>query len=246
MGKPFIEKRIFVKRIILMVIRNLLHIPKWMTKLIIYGKSKKYSEQMKYSLLKEIILHANKSGNVTIESYGLENIPKENGFIIFPNHQGLFDVLIFLESCPNPFSVVMKKEVANIPFLKQVFAVMDAKSIDREDIRQSMKVIMQMTKEVKEGRNYIIFAEGTRSKDNSLLDFKGGSFKSAINAKCPIVPVAIIDSYKAFDTNSIKPLTVQIHYLEPLYYEDYKEMKSLKIAEYVKNEIQKTIKEYEK
>ena len=51
-----------------------------------------------------------------------------------------------------------------------------------------------------------------------------------MNAKCPIVPVALIDSYKAFDTGSIKKLTVQVHYLKPLY-DDYKAMKSSEIAE---------------
>ena len=62
-------------------------------------------------------------------------------------------------------------------------------------------------------RIFLIFAEGTRSrKGNQLLDFKGGSFKSATNAKCPIVHIALIDSFKAFDTNSTKKLNVQIHF----------------------------------
>ena len=54
-----------------------------------------------------------------------------------------------------------------------------------------------------------------------------------MNAKCPIVPVALIDSYKAFDTGSIRKLTVQIHYLKPLYYDDYKGLKSTEISEKV-------------
>ena len=59
----------------------------------------------------------------------------------------------------------------------------------------------QCHKEVKNGRNYLIFAEGTRSKHgNHPQEFKGGSFKAAMKAKCPIVPVALIDTYKAFDT----------------------------------------------
>ena len=107
-----------------------------------------------------------------------------------------------------------------------------------------MKVIKQMSVEVKEGRNYVIFAEGTRSRNgNEILEFKSGSFKSAMMAKCPIVPVAIIDSYKAFDSHSIKKLTVQIHYLTPLYYEDYKDMKSHEIGAYVEKVIAQTIKE---
>jgi 1-acyl-sn-glycerol-3-phosphate acyltransferase len=66
-----------------------------------------------------------------------------------------------------------------------------------------------------------------------------------MNAKCPIVPVALVDSFKAFDTNSIKKLTVQIHYLPPLYYEEYKGMKSTEIAELVSSRIQQTVWENE-
>jgi uncharacterized BrkB/YihY/UPF0761 family membrane protein len=81
--------------------------------------------------------------------------------------------------------------------LKQVIQLLQAEIIDREDIRQSMQVIMNMTRRVKNGENFLIFAEGTRSRNgNRLLEFKGGSFKSAMNAKCPIVPVALIDSFK--------------------------------------------------
>lgn len=124
--------------------------------------------------------------------------------------------------------------------------MLQAEIIDREDIRQSMQVIMNMTRRVKNGENFVIFAEGTRSRNgNKLLEFKGGSFKSAMNAKCPIVPVALIDSYQAFDTNSMKRLTVQIHYLKPLYYEDYKDMKSTEIASLVASRIKETINSYE-
>lgn len=233
-----------MKRIILMVIKYLYIVPFWILKISKYGKSEKYSEEQRYGLLHKITTKVNRAGRVTIQSHGSENLPEKNGYILFPNHQGLFDVLIFLESHERPFRFVIKKELENTFLLKQIIRLLNAQTIDRDDIRQSMKVIMQMTKEVKEGHNYIIFAEGTRSKNNSLLDFKGGSFKSAINAKCPIVPVAIIDSYKAFDTSSIKKLTVQIFYLKPLYYDEYKDMNSIEIASYVRTEIRKKIEEF--
>ena len=204
----------------------------------------KYTEEEHYKMLRYITYRANKGGNVIIDVHGQENIPKENGFMFFPNHQGMYDVLAIIDACPKPFSVVAKKEVANVPFLKQVFACMKAYMLDREDVRQAMEVIINVTKEVKKGRNYLIFAEGTRSKKgNQIQDFKGGSFKSATKARCPIVPVALIDSFKPFDTNSITPVTVQVHFLEPLLYEEYKDMKTNEIAETVKERIQNKINE---
>lgn len=210
-----------MKRILMMVLRNLLFVPYGWFKLCYYASHvEKYTEEERYALLQYIDRRANWGGRITIDAHGVENIPDKDGFMFFPNHQGLYDVLAIIQACPRPFSVVMKKEVQDIPFLKQVFACMKAIAIDREDIRQSMKVIQQVTKEVKSGRNYLIFAEGTRSKrGNKLGEFKGGSFKSAMKAQCPIIPVALIDSYKSFDTSSIAKLTVQVHFLKPIPYD---------------------------
>lgn len=226
-----------------MVLHNLLFVPFWFAQLCLYGrKGDRHTEQERFALLKKITVNANKGGRVRIQSTGEENLPKKDGFILYPNHQGLYDVLAFVESCDHPFSVVMKKEVQNVPFLKQVFAVMRAKAIDREDVRQAMSVILEVTKEVRQGRNYLIFAEGTRSKEgNKVQEFKGGSFKAAMKAKCPIVPVAVVDAYKPFDTHSTQPVTVQVHYLTPMYYDDYKDMKSTEIAALVKERIQHAI-----
>ena len=234
-----------MKRIIMMVLRNLPFIPMAWFKLCWYASHvDNYTEGERYALLKMIDRRANKGGNITIDAHGVENIPEESGFIFYPNHQGMYDVLAIMAPCPVPFSVVAKKEVGEVPFLKQVFACMKAYMLDREDVRQAMEVIVNVTKEVKKGRTYLIFAEGTRSKKgNQIQDFKGGSFKSATKARCPIVPVALIDSFKPFDTNSITPVTVQVHFLEPLLYEEYKDMKTNEIAETVKERIQNKINE---
>lgn len=234
-----------MKRIIMMVFRNLFLVPYMWIRLCYHASHvDKYKEEQHYELLKYITHRANKGGNVTIDAYGVENIPDENGFMFFPNHQGLYDVLAILDVCPKPFSVVAKKEIANIQFLKQVFACMKAYMIDRDDIKQSLQVIINVTNEVKKGRNYLIFPEGTRSKNgNELLEFKGGSFKAATKAKCPIIPVALIDSFKPFDINTTSQVTVQVHFLKPLYYEDYKDMNTKEIAALVRERIQSTIRE---
>ena len=236
-----------MKRILLMVAYNILLVPVFWFKLCYYAKHvDKYTEEERYELLRFIDRRAIKGGRIVIDIHGQENYPKESGFMMFPNHQGLFDVLAIMQTCEKPFSVVMKKEVQNIPFLKQVFACMKAYAIDREDVRQSMKVIQQVAKEVQAGRNYLIFPEGTRTKNpNTVHEFKGGSFKSATKAKCPIVPIALIDSYKSFDTKSIERIKVQVHILKPMLYEEYKDMKTVEIAAEVKKRIEAVIAENE-
>ena len=232
-------------RIALMVIRLILKVPYYFFLIWRCGVSDKISYEEAFETIKKVTKKANHAGRVTIEAFGLENIPKEDGFIFFPNHQGLFDVLVFLDSCPRPFSFVAKKEAGNLILLKQVIKALGAYPMDRDDIRQSMKVINAVAEDVKSGKNFLIFPEGTRSKlGNKMLEFKGGSFKSATKAKCPIVPCALIDSFKPFDERNIHPVKVKIIYMEPLYYEEYKGMKTVEITEEVKTRIEKTIEKY--
>lgn len=237
-----------MERILLMVIRNIFIVPyMWIKLYYRAAHADKFTDEQHNEFFKFIIKRANKSGNVKVNYYGQENIPTENGFMFFPNHQGMYDALAILYGCKNPLSLVYKIELKDIPFIKQIAKCMKAFFIDRDDVRQSMKVIINVSNEVEKGRNYIIFPEGTRAKEgNKLGEFKGGSFKAATKAKCPIVPVALIDCFRPFDSHSIKRTDVQVHYLKPMYYEEYKDMKTTEIAEEVKRRIQNTIEEYKK
>ena len=232
-----------MERILLMVLRLLPHVPGWAFKLWTWAGNDKHSLEEKYALLQMITRNACRAGRVTIEAYGIENIPENPGFIFFPNHQGFFDVLTFLATCPQPFSLVMKKEAANWLLVKQVRLLLKALPLDRESMQDAVRVINEMTERVKNGENFLIFPEGTRSRNgNEMQEFKGGSFKSAKRARCPIVPVALIDSFKPFDTHSIRPVTVQIHYLPPIPCEEYKDMRTMEIARMVHDQIEAVVK----
>ena len=235
-----------MNRIAWMVFRSLPFVPIWFYKICRYGSTKdRHTEQERYDFLRSIVKNVNRSGRVTVEIHGCSNIPDENGFILFPNHQGLFDVLAIIDGCPKPFGVVIKKEAADIILVKQVVRLLGGISIDRENIRESLQVIKTVTEEVKKKRNFLIFPEGTRSRNgNELLPFKGGAFKSAVYAKCPIVPAAVINSYQAFDRHSIRKMTAKVCYLKPLYYEEYKDMKTKEIAQIVSERIREAIKEH--
>ncbi len=230
-------------RIALMVLRSIYRIPFYMTNICRYGREEDtHTEQERYDYLRMIVKKVNNAGRVNVEGYGMENIPKKEGFILFPNHQGLFDSLAIIETCSHPFGIVIKKEAAGLILVKQVIALLRGIAVDRNDMKDSVRMIKKVTEEVKQGRNYLIFAEGTRSKDgNQILPFKGGTFKSAMNARCPIVPVALIDSFKPFDYPSIRRERVQVHYLPPIYPDQYMGLKSTEIADIVHNKIQEII-----
>ena len=235
-----------MNRIVLMVLRNLLAVPPAYAKLYRYAKhTDEYPEEEKYRHIQYILKRAVKTGNIDLQVTGQENIPAEGGFLMYGNHQGMFDILAVVASCDTTLAAVFKKELSNIFFLKEVIACTKSFAMDRDDVRQSMEVIINVTKEVQNGRHYLIFPEGTRSKKgHEMLEFHSGSFKCALKAKCPIIPIAIIDSYKVLDQKGCKPVTVQIHYLDPIPYEEYQGMKTVELSALVKGRIQEAIDKY--
>lgn len=231
-------------RIVMMCLRNLILVPPAYIKLCHYAKhTDKYPELTKYRHIQYIFKRAVKSGNVDLQVFGQENIPTENGFTMYSNHQGMFDILAIPATCDQPLGGVLKKELKDIPFIKQVIACTKSFPMDREDVRASMEVILAATKEVANGRNYLIFPEGTRSKNgNQMREFHAGSFKIAMKAKAPILPVALIDCYKVFDQKGCKPVSMQIHYLPVIPYEEYKDMKTPELAQMVHDRIEACVK----
>jgi len=234
-----------MNRIVLMVLRNIWKVPHAYWKLCRYAKhTEKYSEIEKYAHIQYIMKTAVESGNIDLKVTGLENIPQEDGFLMYSNHQGMFDIMALAATCEKPWAAVLKKELYNIPFMKQIVDCTKSFPMDREDIKQSMGVIMSVIKEVKNGRNYLIFPEGTRSKKgNDMLEFHSGSFKCALKSKCPVIPIALVDCFKVLDQKGSKPVSIQLHYLEPILYEEYKDMNTTQLANLVKERIKKKINE---
>ena len=239
-----------MNRIALMVLRNILKVPAAYSKLCRYAKNpEQYTEAEMYGHIQYILQQAIKGGNVNVEVHGKENIPAENGFLLTSNHQGMFDVLAIVANCDNPMGGVYKIELDNkgkgIPLIKEIIRCTNSFAMDRNDVRQSLTVIQNVTEELKKGRNYLIFPEGTRSKNgNHMGEFHGGSFRCAVKAKAPILPIAVIDCHRILDEKGSQPMTCQVHFLKPICYEEYKDLKTVELADLVKSRIQETIDTY--
>lgn len=228
-----------MNRLARIILFNLHKIPGAYYKLCRYAKHpERYPEEQMWAHIRYTLSLVTNAANVDLQVTGLENIPSQGGFMLYGNHQGMFDVVAIGSTCPAPLAIVYKKELRQVPFLKQIYACTNSFAMDREDVRQSLTVIQNVTAEVMKGRNYVIFPEGTRSrKGNEMNEFHGGSFRAAVKAKCPIVPMALVDSFKPLDSKGSAPVTVQLHYLPPIAYEEYQGMKTTELAELVKSRI---------
>lgn len=206
----------------------------------------KYSESRRYHLVRHAIDLMKRTGRIHTKGYGLENLPREGGYVMVPNHQGKYDVLGIMHVHKEPCSFVMDKNKSNTILVREIVDLVQGKRLDKNDVRQAIQVINDMAREVSEGKKYIIFPEGEYefNNKNRMGTFKPGSFKAAVKAKAPIVPVALIDSYKVFNSFTLGKVITQVHFLKPLFYEDYASKKTAEIAEIVKGRIAEVVEQY--
>ena len=164
-----------------------------------------------------------KIAGTKITVIGKENMPDEAALYV-GNHRSFFDILIMYVQCKDLTGFVAKDSMGNIPSLRVWMRYVYCLFLDRKDIKQGMKTILQAIEYVKQGVSIAIFPEGTRNtgEELSMLPFKEGSFKIALKTGCPIVPVAINNSAEIFENHlpKLKKTHVVIEYGKPIYPKD--------------------------
>lgn len=205
----------------------------------------RYSDEDCHELSRVMIRKVAKTSRITTSVSGLENIPEEGGFVLFSNHQSKFDALGIMDAMPRPCRVLMDLKRSKLPLANEYVALIKGKRLDRSNIRQQVTCIREMSEEVAAGKVYLIFPEGGYTKDqtNVMGTFYGGCFKTAIRAKAPVVPVALVDSWKTFGRNSLKKVQVQVHFLPPIPYEAYQHMTTVELARTVQGRIADKLRE---
>ncbi|MDE7314053.1 MAG: 1-acyl-sn-glycerol-3-phosphate acyltransferase [Eubacterium sp.] len=234
-------------RFLYVIVMNLFRAPFMITRMRYEADHpEKFSEKQRYELDQRAVRIMCHTGKIRTVCYGKENLPKEGGYIMYPNHQGKFDALAIILCHEAPCSVVMDIKKSKSILVREFIDLIQGKRLDKTDVRQAMKVIREVANEVKEGKRYILFPEGgyERNRKNQVGDFKPGSFKSATMSKAPIIPVALIDSFRVFNGMNVMPVTAQVHFLKPIAYEEYYGMKTQEIANLVKARIEDKIAEY--
>ncbi len=202
----------------------------------------RYSEEERYKMARKCIRIMMRYGRIQTESFGQELLPEDGGYVMYSNHQGKYDTLGIMSSHPKPCTIVIDAYRSKLPITDSFIELVQGSRLDKTDMRKQLKTILQIADEVKNGRRYIIFPEGGYDHNkNELQDFMAGSFKCATKARAPIVPVAIIDSYKPFGVNSLRKVKTQVHFLEPILFEEYGKMTTAEIAGMVKDRIASAI-----
>jgi 1-acyl-sn-glycerol-3-phosphate acyltransferase len=198
----------------------------------------KYNERDCYRAGLRLVNMIKRRGRISTHVTGQENLPEQGGYIMYANHQGKYDALGILSSHTEPCTIVMDKETSESLINNLFINLIKGKRLDKKDPRQQVRIIQEISAEINQGRRYLLFPEGGYTDNhNRLQEFHSGSFKIPIMTKCPIIPVVIFDSYRAFSKNSLRRIKTQVHYLAPIYYEEYGNMKTKELCDLVYNRI---------
>lgn len=175
---------------------------------------------------------------VKVITKGEERIPKDTAVLYVGNHRSYFDVILTYVRVPRPTGYIAKKEMEKAPLLSNWMRNLHCLFLDRHDVKQGMKVILEAIEKVKSGISIAIFPEGTRNRQpDCLLPFHNGSFKIAEKGDVPIIPMSIVNTGAIWEDHlpKIKKATVIIEYCDPIYVKDLDKEDRKDLGKYVGN-----------
>lgn len=131
-----------------------------------------------------------------IELRGIDNLPPTDEAVLFVgNHRSFFDILVTYAYLDRPLGYVAKDSLKKAPILNIWMDFIHCLYLNRTDLKQGMKTILEGANQIKSGTSVFIFPEGTRGHtEGQMAPFKEGSLKMAQKAKCKIVPIALTNT----------------------------------------------------
>ena len=177
---------------------------------------------------------------------GKENIPQDGPVLFVGNHRSYFDILIYHEAIGKPLGFLAKKEMEKIPLLSTWMKNLYCLFLDRDNMREGLKTILQAIDYVKNGISICIFPEGTRNngEELSMLPFRDGALKIAEKTGCAIIPISMNNTADIFEAHfpRVKKVHVVIEYGKPIYPKQLHKETRKHLVIYCNDLIQDTIK----
>lgn len=147
---------------------------------------------------------------VKVRVEGLANLEAGKSYIFAANHQSQFDIFCLQGYFPWDFRWLAKKELFQIPIFGPALRRSGNIPVDRDSGRRAMQSLAEAAERIKGGTSVVIFPEGTRSADGTLLPFKAGGMVIAIKAGVGVVPMAICGSRHVLPKGSLVPRSGEV------------------------------------
>lgn len=145
--------------------------------------------------------------HVGFEIRGLEHLPKDRAVIIACKHQSAFETVgLFFSILPYPV-YVLKADLDKIPFWRILSQKAGALSVQRSQGSSALKNMLKEARQfAKQGRSFVIFPEGTRTKIGEEGRYHSGVYGLAkISGDIEVIPAAINSGVYWSKGKTIKP-----------------------------------------
>lgn len=199
----------------------------------IFAKNPKPFSRFRWALTVDIAMYSVFWLHIRVKVKGMEKMPKETPFVIYSNHQNFMDMFILYQTFRKyPHSTLFKKEILKYPLVRGVALGMGGTPIDRHDDRSAVKSVLETIKKVNNGQTFLVFPEGTRTKNTQLNEYKPGAFKIPQKTNVPLVIVTIDNAYKITRNMIIKRNLVDVTVVDVIYPKDFPDT-TLELAQIV-------------
>jgi 1-acyl-sn-glycerol-3-phosphate acyltransferase len=180
---------------------------------------------------------------VRVAVSGLEHLSPAETYLFTPNHQSLIDVPLLWTYLGRNVAYLAKKELLRNPVLRYGFPVIGVVPIDRSNTTAAVSGARQAAENLRHGKSYVVFPEGTRSTGGRLLPFKKGAFIMAMDAGVSIVPVTVSGGAAVMPKGSIRvyPATIQITVHDPVSVRGYSRGNLAELIERTRVQIQSAL-----
>jgi len=164
-----------------------------------------------------------KLAGVEVKVEGLERLDPGQTYVFTPNHQSVIEVPLMVTYLGRDTAFLAKKELFRIPVFGKGMRQIGIIPVDRRNSAAAIESARKATDNLKMGKSYVVYPEGTRSPDGRPLPFKKGAFLMAIDAGVPVVPITVSGSSRVMPKGKVKifPGTVRLTIHDPISTDGY-------------------------
>ncbi len=157
-----------------------------------------------------------------IRCKGRENIPATGPLLICSNHQSYFDPVLIGLAFDRRLNYLARQSLFRFAPFRWIINFLDAIPLDRDGL--GLAGLRESMRRIKRGECVLIFPEGTRTPDGSVLPLQPGFCALARRGKVTVLPVGFDGAFDAWPRTAKVPTASTIHLCigEPLNAEEIK------------------------
>lgn len=161
--------------------------------------------------------HILRAIGMPLEITGLDRLPPGQ-CVVAANHASYIDAIVIKAVLPDRFAYVVKREMNDVPLAGLLLRRLGTQFVERFNSHRGALDARRVLRTASNGESLLFFPEGTFEAEPGLLRFHSGAFKSAVHARCPVIPCVIRGTRRILPTPRFfpRPGRIEVELLPPV------------------------------